>query len=295
MQHLMELKTGDVYRWLFGNGMFPATPGQQMSPDSSSVFKQEALNLSNLLSRTTDRWCTMCGLLVGGSEQPDSQHCCAVISTPRVSGFSRVDVRKSLWEQKSQLHTSRYDDPHLGQSPLAIHPSFLRWVKDVAESTRQIDFSTSHPKTPFNLDELGGNLRDVERSLAPFKVLSIAVQSLVKRIVESGVRVIEEERKGATPTSKYPKLDKVRAEVTSRKRLLTPSHILSGLSSYDRGGDVDFTTLTIKLSLSKLGVPVSPSQLYDSGGHQPAVQVEWEDEEGARDSIVIEGLQGPEA
>ncbi|KAF9048480.1 hypothetical protein BJ165DRAFT_1022312 [Panaeolus papilionaceus] len=126
MQHLMELKTGDVYRWLLGNGMFPATPGQQISPDSSSIFRQEALNLSNLLSRTTDQWCTMCGLLVGGSEQPDSQHCCAVINTPRVSGFSRMDVRKSLWEQKSQLHPSHYDNPHPGQSPLPVHPSFLR-------------------------------------------------------------------------------------------------------------------------------------------------------------------------
>ncbi|PPQ63912.1 hypothetical protein CVT24_010310 [Panaeolus cyanescens] len=231
--NLIELKTADVYRWLSDNGMFPNNSVQQtVSGPEESHVKQEETQTLPTLSHTVDQWCTLCGKFVE-PHRPDSQHSCNSMNIPRVSRLSRINARSILQEQQSLSHPPHHDFKHHPRSTRAAHPHLVLWVKEITESAKLSAFPTIRPVAPFHLDSLGDSFRDVDISLAPFTALSLAVQSMVKNLVECGLRVIEEQQNNATPTARHT--EKTSAEAVSRKRLLTPTHILSGLSAYGRG------------------------------------------------------------
>jgi hypothetical protein len=112
--------------------------------------------------------------------------------------------------------------------------------------------SPSSHGSPFPLDHLGQNPREVRSAMTPYALLAVCLQSFTRRIVLSGLDVAQREKVSAHAQI-LPQKAKNKA-IQDREldiSLLTPSHLLTGIRS--RGIGNDRTDQAVLLCLSGLG------------------------------------------
>jgi hypothetical protein len=209
------------------------------------------------------RWCSFCGLehalhspLVEGegthiqNETTCNINCWLTLQTLGVLRLRPVDVHHPAFTTGNRVQGSQtralildrkalvqFTDPHLALAirhlidPLGL-PSFKAW-------------STS--KSPFPSDCLGAAPKGIETTLAPYSLLALCLRPLIRRIIRSGLGVADQQKR--MHEHAYP------TKGGSPVRLLTPTHVLTGIGAGGRGvvRDRDDVDEMILLCLSTLG------------------------------------------
>jgi hypothetical protein len=133
----------------------------------------------------------------------------------------------------------------------------------------------------YPLGELGEQRLDVEKNLAPYALLTLVTRSFVRVLVERGLEVANRDKALSTglSSSKRPRVNRrINETIAKTGRMLTPTHILSGILTRGRGRGSyqDPLDTVVLLCLSKLGVTVDTEQFTPSrqGELEPLVKLE---------------------
>ena len=198
--------------------------------------------------------------------------CHVVPRVLQIAKLPRIDIRRLLMN---------------GDSPDEPPPSLLRndtamtledrslvsaadsnmtmWIRQLTEDLGLFRFEHSSKATDgpdslptFPLDQFGDNKIDVERRLAPFALLALVTKQFAKRLVRDGMDVAERDNVIASGLAKGNRRRPKKKATT--QRLLTPTHVLSGILARGRGraSEEDGSDAVILSSLSKLGIGVEP-------------------------------------
>lgn len=150
-------------------------------------------------------------------------------------------------------------------------PSIILSICELTRHWKLHTFCHSEPSADlgdpfFPLDVLGRNKIEVENHLAPCALLAVITEQFIRALVRRGLEVADRDKFRAVST--LPSRSKGKHEVNG-DRILTPTHILSGILSRGLGRNVKRNPLDsiILCSLSKLGVVVGDDNLAtDRGG-----------------------------
>ncbi|KAF8879557.1 hypothetical protein CPB85DRAFT_1259390 [Mucidula mucida] len=209
---LPSLSTADVLRWIRANA-----EGPLRTPTGTRVAMPP--------TEATDRqWCLICGLAFDAHPQEDMHTDCSIITRERQwPVMPIIDVDRLLSTPPPPL-SSRYvafrPSPAVWNDTAIVgasNPKLVLAVKDVIEGLGLESFRSASDST-FPLDALGG---DVNKALAPYGVLALAVAQLVRRLTSGGLSNVG-------------------------GKVLTPTHIVQGLvdgKSRDRVGEAIFFML----------------------------------------------------
>lgn len=122
-------------------------------------------------------------------------------------------------------------------------------------------FDTLQPEpSTFPLGGLAGSRTEVEEHLAPYSLMASATKSFISLLVDSGMAAANVDWLMAGPKVKVGGRYSRKAK-QNRDRLLTPSHIIRGLT----GGSIhrEGTLNAASLCLSRLGMVVGASSTFD--------------------------------
>ncbi|KAF9565368.1 hypothetical protein CPC08DRAFT_759555 [Agrocybe pediades] len=149
-----------------------------------------------------------------------------------------------------------------------VDPSMILWIRrltadlGLSRFERQLkaaDDQVSSPTFPMSQFE---DVADVEKQLSPFAMLALFTKQFATRLVRDGLEVANRDNviasgliSSATPIRGTRKR---KEKATSPLRLLTPTHILSGMLARGRGrtSAQDNLDIVILSSLSKLGIGI---------------------------------------
>ena len=154
--------------------------------------------------------------------------------------------------------------------------SSFRHLTVPAESRKDI------PSYP--IDQLGKHRMDIEKNLAPLGLLSLLTKEFIRVLVTHGLEVANRDNTIAAstivPRSSSKKRSRSMQETESKPpRILTPTHILSGILTRGRGRGLtqDPLDTVVLLCLSKLGIGVDPDSRHtccQGEGATPLVKLE---------------------
>ena len=136
----------------------------------------------------------------------------------------------------------------------------------------------------YPIDQLGKCRMDIEKNLAPLGLLSLFTKEFIRVLVTRGLEVANRDNTIAastmTPLSSSKKRSRSKQGTESKPpRVLTPTHILSGILTRGRGRGLtqDPLDTVVLLCLSKLGIGVEPDSRHtccQGEGATPFVKLE---------------------
>ncbi|KAF8899885.1 hypothetical protein CPB84DRAFT_1847452 [Gymnopilus junonius] len=213
---------------------------------------------------------------------PLQQHSCHIVPTSlQITELPRIDVSQTWSEDdRPEVHKERENLP-IGEDVLStVDPTFTWSVQNLVES---MDLPTfRHPvgathasgQISYPIDQYGKNRRDIDRNLLPVQILALLTKQFMRALIHKGLEVANRDKVIASGllTTVTPHRG-VRREAGKRpkapSRIMTPTHILSGILTSGRGRSNVHHGLDAVLlsSLSRLGAGVDPSGVRqcDSG------------------------------
>jgi hypothetical protein len=145
-------------------------------------------------------------------------------------------------------------DPSMIQ---CIHSLTKQWKLDTFHGTTS-ESSYLIPPAIMPLDKFGNNKRQVETHLAPHALLALLTRQFLRALVSRGLDVSNRDKAKALSARRKAS----RNQVTDATRLLTPTHVLSGMLSRGlrREAKRDPMDAFLLLGLSRLGVAVDDDE-----------------------------------
>ena len=242
-----QLTTGDVFRWMVDEGLFP-----REAPKKRHNSILEGIQMVKLSAQSPPfdygTFCSNCGLdhqpAVKSESPTDPPVCpiiCRLVNRLPIMELTRLLCKPSL----GASHTHQGPVPQIPEMPkefwrdlVAITtPAFTLAVRDVVTSLKLRAFPQCR-SSPFPLIELGGNATEIDSHMAPFALMSVVTMSFIRILVKGGLRIADQD---------FSSDDDSRRNV--RAQLLTPSHILRGLYN-STGSEVG----AVLLCMARLGV-----------------------------------------
>ena len=223
-----------------------------------------------------------------------SDETCTIV--PRVlhiTKLPRIDVRLPLSDREPRTKgkdsgclTRQYRPVVSAPDPfflLSVH----RLVDDLGLSSfRHLSVPAESRKgfPSYPIDQLGEYRMDIEKNLAPLGVLSLFTKEFIRVLVTRGLEVANRDNtivvSTAAPRSSNKKRNRSTQGTDSKPpRVLTPTHILSGILTRGRGRGPtqDPLDTVVLLCLSKLGIGVDSDSRHtccQGEGATPLVKVE---------------------
>ncbi len=273
-QGLIPLSVADVYFWLSEHGHFPKCGHGSVSPKTTG---------DNHLGEGKEMkiWCQFCGLdtkLHDGTtpfhekereeistkipevdqKLPLGARCTIVAPELQITKLPRVEVRRLLLPK--QAPSGPFVTPNNMDLLAVADPSI---TLSVCELTRlwnlhtfcHSEFRTDSEVPFFPLDILGRNKPEVEKRLSSHALLAVITEQFIRALVHRGLEVANRDKLRAVSTLSFRSKGK---NPLNSDRILTPTHILSGIHSRGLGREAKRHPLDSLLlfSLSKLGVAV---------------------------------------
>ncbi|KAF9474325.1 hypothetical protein BDN70DRAFT_997132 [Pholiota conissans] len=314
---LLPLTVAEVYSWLSENNHFikVAEKAQPITKNEIAkvVVKKEDGDVSQ--AKELERWCRICGMhpllhLIRNdiktealdNEEPkleisERQHqnlsilcaedsCTIVPRLLQIAKFPMLDIRQLT--EDGMGRPTRNTARHVNASPHALvsvaDPHLLLSIRRMVENLGLSKFrpllkigDTEQNPSLYPLTELGQNRPGVEKNLAPYALLTLVTKSFVRALVDRGLEVANRDKVLSTGLSSS-KRSKGNRKGAKPNRMLTPTHILSGILTRGRGrgSSQDPLDTVVLLCLSKLGVAVDPESLVPSrqGELEPSVKLE---------------------
>lgn len=288
---LAALSVADVYSWLAENGHFPR-PNQG---PVHSISQQSAKIPNDTHTNNEDEepiWCRFCGLNISlhGSnsylpkkdEHPTESfeakatlqvsECPIVVPGLQITKLPRIDVKQFILPD--QIVARGINIPFDRRILLAAaDPSMVQCIRKL---TKQWKLNTFHGNTSneqpypiedhtsamFPLEKFGRNHQQVETHLAPHALVSLLTKQLIRALVSRGLDVSNRDK---TKAVSYIPSRRRKTQVIDSMRMLTPTHILSGLLTRGQGGEAKRHPVDAYLlfGLSRLGAVVGDD--HDEG------------------------------
>ncbi|KIM40462.1 hypothetical protein M413DRAFT_161899 [Hebeloma cylindrosporum] len=202
-----------------------------------------------------------------------SDEACTIV--PRalhITKLPRIDVRLPLSDIEPRIKDNRSERLALQYRPLvsAPDPFFLLSVHKLVDDLGLSSFrhltvpAESRKDFPsYPIDQLGKHRLDIEKNLAPLGLLSLFTKEFIRVLVTRGLEVANRDNTIAAstiaPRSSSKKRNRsMQATESKPPRVLTPTHILSGILTRGRGRGPtqDSLDTVVLLCLSKLGIGV---------------------------------------
>lgn len=202
-----------------------------------------------------------------------SDETCTIV--PRVlhiTKLPRIDVRLPLSDVEPRTkgkqpgYLTRQYRPFVSAPDPFFLLSVHRLVDDLGLSSfRHLTVPAESRKgfPSYPIDQLGKYRMDIEKNLAPLGLLSLFTKEFISVLVARGLEVANRDNTIAAstvaPRSSSKKRNRSMQETESKPpRILTPTHILSGILTRGRGrgSTQDPLDAVVLLCLSKLGVGV---------------------------------------
>jgi hypothetical protein len=273
-QGLIPLSAADIYCWLSEHGHFPKC-GHGSVPfkttgDSHLGERKEMKN-----------WCQFCGLdtkmhdgttpfhgklreeisttIPAADQKLPLDDCiarCTIVAPElQITKLPRVEARRLLLPKQVP---GPFVAPNNMDLLAVADPSITLSIREL---TRLWNLHTfCHSESPmdsevpfFPLDILGRNKQEVEKRLSSHALLAVITEQVIRALVHCGLEVANRDKLKAV--SALPFRSKGKNPLTI-DRILTPTHILSGIHSRGLGREAIRQPLDSLLlfSLSKLGV-----------------------------------------
>jgi hypothetical protein len=222
-----------------------------------------------------------------------NETCTIVPRVLHITKLPRIDVRLPLSDVEPRTMAKRPGCLTRQYRPLvsAPDPFFLlsvhRLVDDLGLSSfRHLTVAAESRKgfPSYPIDQLGKYRMDIEKNLAPLGLLSLFTREFIRVLVTRGLEVANRDNTIATstiaPRSSSKKRKRSMQETESKPpRILTPTHILSGILTRGRGrgSTQDPLDTVVLLCLSKLGIGVDSDSRHtccQGEGATPLVKLE---------------------
>ncbi|KLO20728.1 hypothetical protein SCHPADRAFT_992045 [Schizopora paradoxa] len=229
----------DVYRWLEQEGHFPKPQVVANANASSGKGKEKAT------AETPELYCAVCGYLsslhpqattIDGRASPVYCILPEWMRRPPLLDAHLLRARNPIPKvpprpaQKKLKVAAPRTTPSNRELATAVDPTLTLAVNRVASSLQLPCLKTwkAGPEGLHDADDLFG-------ALGPSAVLALATKTLIRRLVDGGVRASEQQPlppgappRSALPSSRKDKNSKQSSAMT-RKRILTPAHIMQGV------------------------------------------------------------------
>ena len=287
----IPLTTGDVFRWLEDEGLF-------VRPMANTIVKIPAQEVKAAKSGSAPTkplggWCPVCGLNHQPTVSPPTMKveaafgtdagCNIVHDLTNWHSMTIVDVRNPLALPSSS--NDHHSNPHLFSSgafastlststqslpisPLiysprhllaVTHPDLTIAIRDIVQPLGLPCFRRLSPEGSLApLSKCRGTKSQIEVQMAPYALMASFAKTFVHLLVRSGLDTANLDMSMATAKAKAEGRNARKAK-PPRSRLLTPSHVIRGLttSSVQRGRPLAATSLF----LARFGLGVSTSHL----------------------------------
>jgi hypothetical protein len=296
-QELIPLSVADVYFWLSEHGHFPKCGHGSVS------FKTTG---DNHLGETKEMkiWCQFCGLDTKMHDGTTPFHekvpeeisttipeadqkllddriarCTIVAPELQITKLPRVEPRRLLLPK--QAPSGPFVTPNNMELLAVADPSITLSVRELTRLWNlhtfcHSEFPTDSEVPFFPLDILGRNKPEVEKRLSSHALLAVITEQFVRALVHCGLEVANRDKLRAV--SALPFRSKGKNPLNS-DRILTPTHILSGIHSRGRGREANRHPLDSLLlfSLSKLGVAVDDDMQATNRQGKSSFEIKEED------------------
>lgn len=288
------MTVGDVYLWLLENGHFPRPshfPIRTLSQDAAKTFNDSQTNEDAELI-----WCRFCGLdirLHGSSSKKEEDNttptqdidgkvksqgvfvsnCPVVAPGLQITKLPRVDIKRFVLPDQAVARGVGiiFDRKTLLS---AADPSMVQYIHEL---TKQWELKTFHSITSNRLHQIEslspvaislskfGNRDQVETNLAPHALLSLLTKQLICNLVNCGLQVSNGDRAKALSPA-FLREGKTSRNQVAGIRMLTPTHILSGILTRGLGRDEKRHPVDpyLLLGLSRVGIAVDNDEGLDN-------------------------------
>ncbi|KAF8958354.1 hypothetical protein BDZ97DRAFT_62449 [Flammula alnicola] len=190
----------------------------------------------------------------------------------QIAKLPRLDIQQLTAGEKSHPDSGRARPAVMDRESLVsvADPLLTLSIRGLVDSLRLSKFralsktADAGRHTPsYPLDGLGDHRLDIEKNLAPYGLLALVTKSFVRVLVERGLEVANPDKvvSAGVPLSTFQEANaKASAALPKTTRMLTPTHILSGILTQGRGrsNSHDALDAVVPLFLSKLGIAVDP-------------------------------------
>ncbi|KDR79044.1 hypothetical protein GALMADRAFT_224295 [Galerina marginata CBS 339.88] len=294
-QTIMTLSVADVYSWLSDNGHFLRKKEFKKETHIKQQIPGIKLDEGGQLQEQGPHWCRTCGLEAnihsrtvpkkevledgGLPREPDrrsaagvstiaSDEGCHIVSRVlHVAKLPRTDIRKVHPIRDPRLNgyqSAKFTILHgVSLSPSA-DPS-LTW--SIHKLVQDLDLSKFRPSMEpepadaqrqllsFPLEEFGRHRMEVDRNLGPLGLLALVTGQFLRVLVNGGLEVADRDKVIASCILPSERVSERAFGKKVAPRILTPTHILSGILTRGRNLTNSFDTVVLS-SLSRLGVDV---------------------------------------
>ena len=196
-----------------------------------------------------------------------SDNTCPIVPRSlQLAKLPRIDIQQPMTIERGGLDRTIVHS--IVESPQALvsaaDPRLTLRIRQLVENLGLSNFrpalKTAENPTIYPIDTLGKHHLDIRESVAPYALLALLTKSFVRVLVERGLEVANRDKiiAAGLPSLKPQKGN--RRVQTIQSRMLTPTHILSGILTRGRGRCTSPTPLdtVVLLCLSKLGVAADP-------------------------------------
>lgn len=296
----------EVYTWLADNGRGPRT-----KPSPGVRIKEEGDNqILSGIPAPRNMWCNICGLQSsahqnqGVADSPpwaDSQEmkpqpisalvydengaCGIVPKVFQIAKLPRVGVQVFAPGDKRHFNSRLKITPTECYSLVSMtDPQLLLAILRTANQLR-LSSTLRAPGRPskgimaapsYPLQIIGENRAEVEYHLAPYAILAVATRAFVRQLITRGLEVANRDKVVSTGVAPKGNKSRRRQDHAPPERLLTPTHVLSGILARGRGRQ-DAIDAVILSCLSKLGTTSEPRSVTPSRQGQRAFHVKIEE------------------
>lgn len=291
------MTAADVYSWLSKKGQFPR-------PNASPVesIPKHAVKASS--EDTEPIWCRFCGLdirLHGNNTEiskkfkedsddkappteeitpneklqvPSVTECPVVDSVLQITSFPRLDLKRFVLPNQDVAGLLKV--PFDGTTLLgAADPAMVQWIHNLTKqwklntfhaiSSEQSHPSQSHAPVKMTLDGFGKNRSQVETHLVPHALLCLLTNRFIRALVTRGLEVSYRDKAKALSFIPPRRGKATRNQLIDLPRMLTATHVLSGVLTRGLGRETKRNPMDahLLLSLARLGVAVDDCGLDD--------------------------------
>lgn len=215
-----------------------------------------------------------------------SDNTCPIVPRAlQLAKLPRIDIRHSMTiERRGPDRTRVYSMVGSPQALVsAADPRLTLHIRRLVENLGLSKFrprlKTAENPTIYPIDALGGHHLEIRNTVAPYALLALVTKSFVRVLVERGLEVANRDKIiGAGLSSSRPQKGNRRGQATA-SRMLTPTHILSGILTRGRGRctSPDALDTVVLLCLSKLGVAADPDTPEAGSQDEPLPRVKLEE------------------
>lgn len=274
--HEKFVSTRDVYSWLEKRGQFPRYKPPADTKTNASTMQNNLPNVTDTERNnlnTADTYCAQCGLQLslhrsfkvdGGKGARRDVHTCALpewaTKQPILSVYElRIQCQGNASPAHGGTHSS-VDGKSLRDLLSIVDPNLIAAIEKIVAPMGLHNFT---PVLKHDLSALCDTFR-----LSSFALMAVAVRALIRHLISDGLHALNaSSSKAIRGDMMVPPKHAARGSSMSgsRKRLLTPAHIIQGL--------VDTCSLkqrvhsAVLLSTARMGVEVRGDASTTSAGY----------------------------